>query len=202
MAWLLLFAALLGVPAQRAPQRYVTPNFGVRLALPGGLFYCPLPNGWVGTDHGPTLYLARPDCTDPAGPHIAVDYEHNVAEHDFGDREERPARTYAELRRFECAGRAGRAVPLLGRRVAPCVEARPNAVSVTAWAVYDLEPPERWRDRGAQTLAVILATTPRRLAADMIMFRRVAAGASVCMPHWAKRTPGRPACREFPGSWW
>ena len=202
MPWLLLFAALLGTPADRAPRRYVTPNYGVRLALPAGLFYCPLPDGWVGTDHGPNLYLVRPDCADPAGPHIGVDYEHNVAEHDFGDGDERPARTDAELRRFECTGRAGPAVTLLGRRVVACVEAHANAVSVTAWAVYDLEPPEHPRDRGAQTLAVALSTTPRRLAADMIAFRRVAAGASACTPRWAKRTSGRPACREFPGSWW
>ncbi len=201
---LLLAAALLcgGADAARpAPPAYVTPNYGVRLALPPGLSYCPLPADWVGTDHGPMLYLRRPDCRDPKGRRIGVDYEHNVAEHDYGGPEDRPARTDAELRRTDCPSlRPAVPVRLLGRRVLPCVEVAGGWLTVTAAAVYDIE--RDGTEPPGFTLAVRLVTTPRYLAADLAAFRRVVAGASICTPRWAKRAPGRRPCREFAGSWW
>ena len=50
-----------------APPVYVSPNYNLSFRSPPGAYYCPLPKGWVGSDHGTILFLQRPARCGGAG---------------------------------------------------------------------------------------------------------------------------------------
>ena len=97
--WIGLAAVQLVISVARAdgplpaPRRYVTPNYGLTFSTPAGSSYCPLPEGWVGSDHGTTVFLDRPEACGGAGypsidrgfsaaltPRIEVFYAHWMGE--------------------------------------------------------------------------------------------------------------------------
>jgi hypothetical protein len=202
LAALLFNHAAVATKPLPAPRLYVTGNHGVHVVVPGGLTYCPLPEGWVGSDHGTTLFLVAPgDCEAGGTPAISIFYAFNVIEHDHGDGEERPPRTDAELRRDECppGGRTVTGLRLLGRTVLGCSVRDGSRVTISANAVYSLERGWGMPDR---TLAITLSTSTDRLSADLVIFRRLLAGTSICTPNWARSMSRRPGCHEWPGSWW
>ena len=187
----------------QTPGVYVTGNHGLRVVVPRGLYYCPIPKSRIGSDHGTILFLNPPtDCDSGVGSRISIYYGFNVAEHDHGDGDERPAKTDAELRQDECS--AGTRVSmhfwLLGHAVAGCVVQEGSLIMISANAVYSLE--RLHEGVPDHTLAVTLYSSPERLRADLATFRRVLAGISICTPRWAETQAGRQACREWAGSWW
>ena len=77
-------------PPRPPPSVYMTPNHGLLMRVPPRLSYCPLPDGWMGTDHGTkSLSQAACACDAPEAPHISVHYELNVAEMTRADGTER-----------------------------------------------------------------------------------------------------------------
>jgi hypothetical protein len=201
-AALLFTHAAVATEPRPAPRLYVTGNHGVRVQVPDGLYYCPLPEGWVGSDHGTTLFLVAPgDCEAGGTPAISIFYAFNVVERDHGDGDERPPRTDAELRRDECPAGGGMVtgLRLLGHSVPGCSVRDGSRVTISANAVYSLERGWRGPDR---TLAVTLSTSTKRLSADLVTFRRLLAGISICTPNRTRSKTGRPGCHEWPGSWW
>jgi hypothetical protein len=53
--------------AKPAPREYMSGMYGLTFAVPPGLTYCPLPEDWIGSDHGTTLYLEPPRSCGGAG---------------------------------------------------------------------------------------------------------------------------------------
>lgn len=51
----LLSTALPLCAAEPAPRIYMTPKYGLLMQMPASYFHCPLPDGWIGADHGTTL---------------------------------------------------------------------------------------------------------------------------------------------------
>jgi hypothetical protein len=49
------------------PPVYVTPNCALTFRASPKLTYCPMPKGWVGSDHGTTLFLVPPRQCGGAG---------------------------------------------------------------------------------------------------------------------------------------
>lgn len=59
----LIASAALANGPQSTPRQYVTHNYGLTFLSPAGSSYCPLPQNWVGSDHGTTVFLEPPtDC--------------------------------------------------------------------------------------------------------------------------------------------
>ena|SRR5215472_294217 len=53
-------------PPLPAPGLYVTSNYGLMAKIPKGLTYCPLPEGWEGSDHGTVLFIEPPSGCIPS----------------------------------------------------------------------------------------------------------------------------------------
>jgi hypothetical protein len=49
------------------PPKYTTPNYAITFDVPRNTTYCPLPKGWIGSDHGTTIFLAPPKLCGGAG---------------------------------------------------------------------------------------------------------------------------------------
>ena len=159
-------------PPRPAPPLYVTHNQGLRIAIPGGLTYCPLPPDWVGSDHGVELYLVPPQSCGGAGyassdrdvtpdePAIDVYYEFNTDD-------------YVDRRR--CA--APVALRLFGRPARACRRREAGWITVEARANYAV-------GREPHDLVLTLRTTEARYARDFARFRSFARGVSVCRPEW------------------
>jgi hypothetical protein len=168
-----------------APALYVTHNQGLRIVIPGGLTYCPLPPDWVGSDHGVELYLTPPSGCGGAGyqssdrdagsqtPSIAIYYEFNTDD-------------YVDRRR--CA--APVALRLFGRPARACRRREAGWITVEASANYSIgqEPHD---------LVLTLRTTGTRYTHDLARFRSFAKGVAVCRPEWGDGH--QPAC---PKSQW
>ena len=176
-------------PASRpipAPALYVTHNQGLRIVIPSGLTYCPLPPDWVGSDHGVELYLTPPSGCGDAGyqssdrdagsqtPSIAIYYEFNTD--DYVDR--RPCAAPVALRLF-------------GRPARACRRRQAGWITVEAHANYAIgqEPHD---------LVLTLRTTAARYVHDVARFRSLAKGVSACRPEWGdSRQPACPKSQWF-----
>src|SRR5687767_6170802 len=60
-------AATDGSEPQPAPRQYMTGMYGLTFAVPDGATYCPLPEDWIGSDHGTTIFLERPGACGGSG---------------------------------------------------------------------------------------------------------------------------------------
>ena len=49
------------------PPVYVTEIYGFTFEAPRGAYYCPLPEDWIGSDHGTIVFLERPSSCVGAG---------------------------------------------------------------------------------------------------------------------------------------
>jgi hypothetical protein len=194
-------------PPQPAPKLYVTNNYGLVAKIPNGLTYCPLPEGWVGSDHGTVLFLKPPSGCFPShsypsssrptrefAPAIDLYYGHNVSEIDRGKGESSPPRTSTELAKKSCHQPYLRIPPglkLLGKPAVGCRHDDGDRVEIALAALY-------WS--GDEGLIVTLSTTRKRLSRDLPMLAKVASAISVCKPDWDKSTRAVPACPDAP--WW
>jgi hypothetical protein len=173
-------------PPLAAPPLYVTHNQGLRIVIPSGLTYCPLPPDWVGSDHGVELYLVPPSSCGGAGyqssdrdagaetPAIAIYYEINTD-------------NYVDRRR--CAEPV--AMRLFGRPARACRRREAGWITVAAGAGYAI-------DGEPHDLALTLRTTKARYRSDLARFRSFAKGVTVCRPDWASgRGPACPKTQWF-----
>ncbi len=198
-------AAFAATSPRPAPRLFITGNHGVRFTVPGGLYYCPIPDGWVGSDHGTVLFFTPPRaCDDRADtPSISVYYGYNVPEYDHGDGQPRPPRTDEEARRDSCTG--GEIAPpfrLLGHTVMGCESQAGTRIAISVTALYVLDTDAEDPPDPDHILTVSLSTRIDRQARDLRTFRSLLAGITICTPDWAHARPGRRACDEFDGSWW
>ncbi|WP_114950784.1 hypothetical protein [Sphingosinicella terrae] len=158
--------------ARPAPPTFVSVNYGLTFPSPPGVYHCPLPIGWIGSDHGTTLFLAPPATCGGAGyssssrrsapvvpPHIRLYYGY-VAWDD-------PVQT-------RCSG--PEAALFLGQRRLLCRREDKARVelSVHAWYVSDA-------DMESPTEAILtLVTTRQRLDRDRAAFAALAGRIRTC----------------------
>jgi hypothetical protein len=181
---------------QPAPGLYVTSNYGLMAKIPKGLTYCPLPEGWEGSDHGTVLFLEPPAGCIPSSayasssrpttnfaPAISLFYEHNSAEVN---------RT--EYVRESCDKPRLKIPPglmLLGKPALGCRHDDGDRVEIALAALY-------W-SRG-EGVIVTLLTTRKRLSRDLPFLAKVASAISECKPDWDKSKRVVRACPDAP--WW
>lgn len=189
---------------------FVTHNYQLMARIPAGLFHCPFPATYIGTDHGITLYRAAPAACDPGAPNAAhgipdgpsviqITYGYNVAEIGVPGQS-RPPLTNAELARQEC-GPDPAPLPdgltLFGRKAAGCVRRDGNRVRVTLVSLYGQE-----RRPGAEPpdseVSINLETDEGRLGRDVALLRRVAGSLRVCRGVDWPPVQGRPDCPPCP----
>jgi hypothetical protein len=163
-----------------APKVYATSNYGLTFRSPPNLTYCPLPDGWVGSDHGTTLFMRPPRSCGDAGypssarqfapsdtPRIEVYYEYAV-------QGWRPDAT---------CGNAGW-VRLLGKQRPLCLGREGRMLSLEAWAPYDPGAPAQ--------VSVRLVTTRARLGRDVKTLRTLATSLHACNTSAAAPCPNAP----------
>jgi hypothetical protein len=203
---------------QPARSRFASYQYGIAVQVPTGLYYCSIPEDWVGADHGRTLYLTLPkQCDRTAGfvlgpvaeelPRIELYYGYNVAEAQYSDGL-RPARTATELARQGCSRpRRFPDVRLLGRPAVGCEGQHGTAVEVSASATYDLEHRAGSSSPDAM-VSISLTTTRARLASDRLTFNSFVRSVYQCATQWRSgdktfwigAAPGRPECP--PNAFW
>lgn len=183
LAWVAAAAATAALPAMAgadgttpplpAPAAYATANHGLTLRTPPRSFHCPLPDGWVGADHGTVLFLVAPARCRGAGfassargfdgdvPRIEIYYGYAIEPEDAG--------APAPCRRAGQARLLGAARPL-------CAERRPGRVTLTTAARYAADAPSEAR--------FTLVTTRGRLRRDLAAFRALLASTRTCTATW------------------
>jgi hypothetical protein len=161
-------AASNPTPPVPAPPVYVTENYFLTFRSPAGAAICPLPDDWVGSDHGTTLFLSPPEICEGAGypssdrgfspdePRIEVYYG-------FAFDDGPPITRHC---------RADGTIKLFRRTRTLCRGAAPGDVRFTAQARYSAGGPAE--------LVITLVTRQDRLARDLQTFRAFAATARPC----------------------
>lgn len=169
-------AALPAAPPRPAPRVYATHQYVLTFRTPPGATYCPLPAGWIGSDHGTTVFLERPrDCGEGAGyPSTSRSFAPgNVARINLF-YVYRPVDPMPPVR----CRRVGRLV-LLGRVRPLCRTEEGGMIRISVGAPY--------RADIAAEATMTLVTRPARLAGDLATFRRVAASLRTCRATWRER---------------
>ena len=174
--WKSLLAALIAFPACAAgplPAQgtFVSPSYAITFVASPGLTYCPLPDNWVGSDHGTILFLLPPRTCDGAGyasmargfepptvPRIEVEYER------WDDAFHSPPCQQVGHIRF-----LGRLHPLCRSRWRGMVVREVSGLYIA----------------DDQTEAILtLVTFPSRLSRDLMILRALAASARPCAIPW------------------
>jgi len=162
-----------------APKQYVTPNYGLTFSTPAGSSFCPLPEGWVGSDHGTMLFLDRPQECGGAGypsidrgfspdstPRIEVYYAYWMDE-------DEPKSPHCKMDGW---------ANLMGQRRAICVGKRGDLITEETEALYLAS--------SASKVVVTLVTTPTRRERDLATFRALTASMHSCATEF-KDVPGK-----------
>ncbi len=191
MIQLFAAAAMLSQPIP-APRDYVTQNYDLRFPSPAHTTICPMPDGWVGSDHGTVIFLSPPaQCggygyassdrgSTPDMPRIEVYYGYWLGE-------DEPRRT--------C--RAAGWARLIGRRRRICRSDQEGDVRIEARALYHTD--------SEAEVDVALVTTPARLAGDLRRFQAFVVRVRTCSVTWFDKSGAHvagsgPACP--PTHWW
>jgi hypothetical protein len=159
-----------------APPLYVTSNYGLSFRPPAATYYCPLPKGWVGSDHGTVLFLTKPTrCGDAGYPSSSRDFEpHDLPRISvyYGyalPPEDRPKHPPPCVQ----VGKAR----LVGALRAVCREMSGGMVRLSVEAEYNT----RWP---GQEVTVSLVTPRPATAREVAAFRAVAASIAPCSTVW------------------
>jgi hypothetical protein len=183
MARLLRFAPLLlliadapdGVPPKPAPPVFATPERGLTFATPAGSTYCPLPDDFVGSDHGTLIFLAPPErCSNDAGypsvargflpaatPRIEVFYAYRLDDSEVG-----PAK--------KC--RSAGTIQLFGAAQPLCLDHGGRTPSYSVQGIYQAD--------SGMMLILTLVTSRARAAQDLKALEALAASARACSSIW------------------
>ena len=153
---------------------YTSSEYTVTFKAPPHAFFCPLPEGWVGSDHGTVLFLKRPDTCSGAGfpssgrgfeprdlPRIEVYY--GFYSSDDPAKAEPPCRDLGN-------------VNLVGHRVSLCREDKDGLAVVTAHTVY--------RGDSASEIQMTLVTSPADAERYLASFKAVLASVHTCRDTW------------------
>ena len=190
----LLFAGpVLGQPIA-APGEYVTQNYELQVRSPPHTTICPLPNGWVGSDHGTVIFLSPPaSCggygyassdrgSVPDTPRIEVFYGYSL-----GDGA--PRRT--------CHSEGW--TRLLNHQRRTCRTNSSPDVRIEVSALFQADSPAE--------VNVALVTSSARMARDLRTFQAFTATVRTCSVRWVDSRTGRSyvggsgmACP--PTHWW
>lgn len=159
-----------------APRVYRSADKNLTFPTPVASFYCPLPEGWVGSDHGTVVFLISPKRCGRAGgvpssergalnaPNIQVYYGYDVLEEDQ-KQPRAPCETVGEAR-F-----------LGGDRPLCIVRHGSGVVEVRAEASYMAEGAEQ--DLKAEA-AFTLVTDSGRLRTDLAVFKTLLEQTGTC----------------------
>jgi len=189
---LAILVALQNAPTiapKPAPPIFVTSNYGLTFKAPPGSFYCPLPDGWVGSDHGTTVFLQSPEACGGAGyasssrnflgdvPRIEIYYGYW-----FADEERAPPPC-------DMAGRT----KLLSEPRPLCREDKDTRVNIRVWARYMADSPAE--------VVVTLVTEPGRLDRDIATLITLTVSMRTCSFVWTEHgkkfaTGTGPSCPE------
>ncbi len=155
-----------------APAQYTTHNYGLTFATPAGSTYCPLPQGWMGSDHGTVLFPVRPRACAGAGypssgrgfsptstPRIEVYYAYWMGE-------DEPKSPPCHVDGW---------TSLMGRRRAICLGHRDGMITEAVSARYSAD-----LDR----VTVTLVTVPARRERDLAAFDSLTASVQSCATHF------------------
>jgi len=176
-------AGLAAVPPRVAPPAYATANYGLTFRAPRGATYCPLPAGWIGSDHGTTLFLERPRRCGASASYPSTGRS-------FAPASLARIRLYygyvtwdeGEVRPPPCR-EIGR-IPFLGRARPLCRTDDHGEISVEVAGRY-VSDRRMEAERAAPSEAVLtLVTRAGRLTRDLAVFRRVAASLRTCRAIW------------------
>lgn len=170
-----ILAALQGQPSvapKSAPPVFVTSIYGLTFKTPPDAFYCPLPDDWVGSDHGMTVFLETPgECGGAGFPSSSRGFQRDVPRIEIfyaywmEDDEPSPPPCPA-------AGRT-----LLFSQLRPlCREDQDGHVNVTVQARY-------MADISAQVV-ITLVTEPNRLDQDIGKLIALATSMRTCSSEW------------------
>jgi hypothetical protein len=167
--------ALQGVPAiapKPAPPVFVTSIYGLTFKTPPASFYCPLPDDWVGSDHGTTVFLQSPGSCGGAGfPSSSRGFSRNVPRIDvfyaywMGEDEPSPPPCPA----------AGR-MQLFSELRPLCREDKDGWITVTVSARYTADIPAQ--------VTVTLVTQPNRLDQDISKLISLTTSMRSCSSVW------------------
>ena len=174
--WKSLLAAALAFPAHAAEPlpahgTFVSPSYALTFVAPPDLTYCPLPDNWVGSDHGTILFLLPPRTCDGVGyasmargfepptvPRIEVEYER-----------------WDDAFRWPPCQRVGH-IRFLGR---------PHPLCRSRWRGMVVREVRGLYVADDQTEAIFtLVTFPSRLSRDLTVLRALAASARPCAIPW------------------
>jgi hypothetical protein len=160
-------------PPRPVPALYVTSNYNLTFRPPKGAWYCPLPDNWVGSDHGTLLFLESPaKCygagypssgrgfEPPATPFIRVYYGYDTSE----DTEPERCDQVGTLR-------------LMGRIRPLCRRADDGRIEASAKFGTDV----------ATEVFISLYTDKSRYRSDLAKLRAVAASLMPCRTTWTVR---------------
>jgi hypothetical protein len=162
----LLLAAALATSPKPAPPVFATGIYALTFRTPPGSTYCPLPEDWVGSDHGTTVFLLPPRrCRGAGYPSSARGFTPNVPRIDVfyayaGDNDTTSCRHPIGTIRF------------VGQPHGLCRTTRGGRVQITVGAFYQ-------SDLRAE-VDVTLDTTKQRLDTDMRVFRSLARSLRPC----------------------
>ncbi len=174
-ASLAILAALQNAPTiapKAAPPVFVTSIYGLTFKTPLGSFYCPLPDDWVGSDHGTVVFLESPGGCGGAGyPSSSRGFERNVPRIEIfyaywmGEDEPSPP---------PCS-KAGR-TQLFSTPRPLCRDDQDGWVTITVSARYLADIPAK--------VNVTLVTEPSRLDQDIRKLIRLTSSMQPCSSVW------------------
>jgi hypothetical protein len=160
-------------PPRRTPSQFATGQHGLTFRVPRGTTYCPLPRGWIGSDHGTVIFLERPrDCGGAGYPSSGRGFDPgNVARINvyysywMGEDEPPPAPCHQV------------ATVRMLRRMRPVCQSREAGQIV--WEVS-----ARYRADLESEAVLRLVTRPERLSLDAPLFRALVASLRTCSEVW------------------
>lgn len=183
-------AAVLPKPA---PRIYRSSDKNLTFPSPAGSFYCPLPDDWIGSDHGTVVFLTPPDRCGGGGGYassgrgalnasnIQIYYGYDVLAEDEKPPPD-PCEEIGKVRFF------GMNRPLCITRTPAHVEVRAEAPYMAEGADYDLKA----------EAAFTLVTSPDRLQTDLETFKGLLMSTGTCNRTDVEDGPtyqnARPAC--------
>jgi hypothetical protein len=166
-------------PPPTAPKQaigdFTSMNYAITFKAPEHAYFCPLPDGWVGSDHGTVLFLAAPRACYGAGypslgrgfepsdvPRIELYYGYDLA--DSEDRHQPPP----------C--RAAGTARVLGKAAPLCQETKDGLAIITAQGRYVADQPAM--------LSVTLVVSPADVSRFLPTFKMVLASIHPCRARW------------------
>jgi hypothetical protein len=163
--------AAVKLPPRAAVGAFASVNYAITFTAPADVTYCPVPDGWTGSDHGTVMFLERPRfCQGIGYPSSNRGFEPNVPRfevyygYDLDESEARSAST------FKCH-RVG-TLALLGTPRALCKLPDRHRVVLWSRATYSVGSPAE--------VVLTLVTTSRRLDSDLNRFRQFATTVHSC----------------------